>query len=224
MLDISAARPEDLWYTVGLIASDGNLSKTGRHVNITSKDIDLLEDVKKALLITNKISMKGRGSKVSDKIYGALQICSVDFYRFLQSVGLTERKSLTIGELDVPDKYFRDFLRGVIDGDGCIRNWIHRTNGYRQWSVDITSGSLSFVTWLAERCLANFCVEGRLHSSAQHRNNFIYEVKFGKIAAGTLLKECYYPGCLCLERKNKLAMQFIEPNSRIRHYNIRSPF
>ncbi len=32
-----------------------------------------------------------------------------------------------------------DFLRGVIDGDGNISTWIHRTNHNRQWCLRIYS-------------------------------------------------------------------------------------
>ena len=51
----------------------------------------------------------------------------------LSAIGLTPRKSLTIGALKVPLGGFGDFFRGVIDGDGNIRHWLHPTNGRQQW-------------------------------------------------------------------------------------------
>ena len=38
--------PEKLWYLVGLITSDGCLSSDGRHLEITLKEKEYLEDVK----------------------------------------------------------------------------------------------------------------------------------------------------------------------------------
>ena len=43
-----------------------------------------------------------------------------ELYGWLTDIGLTPRKSLTLGPLTVPDEYFADFFRGCIDGDGTI--------------------------------------------------------------------------------------------------------
>ena len=37
----------------------------------------------------------------------------------LEAIGLTPNKSKTLAPLAIPDEYFRDFLRGEFDGDGC---------------------------------------------------------------------------------------------------------
>jgi hypothetical protein len=44
----------NLWYLVGLITSDGNLSPDGRHIDITSSDYDFLLEIKKRIGIENK--------------------------------------------------------------------------------------------------------------------------------------------------------------------------
>ena len=112
---------KDLWYFVGLIATDGNLSSDGRHINVTAKDPFFLEDVKKALGLQNRVTPKPNGKGV---ISYQIQFSNIIFYNFLLSIGLTPRKSLTPGELQVPEIWFSDFLRGVVDGDGCIGNWL----------------------------------------------------------------------------------------------------
>src|SRR5471030_1098956 len=98
MVDLSLIKPEHLWYTVGLIATDGNLSKDGRHIVITSKDQEHLEGLKIILNLTLKLTRKARGYS-KDKKYFALQIGDVKFYKFLVSIGLTQKKSLTIDKL-----------------------------------------------------------------------------------------------------------------------------
>src|ERR1700691_6081621 len=101
MVDLSLVKPKDLWYTVGLIATDGNLSKDGRHVNITSKDGELLNGIKRILCLKLKLTKKAR-TKEKIKKYFFLQIGDVKFYKFLLSIGLTQKKSLTLGKISVP--------------------------------------------------------------------------------------------------------------------------
>ncbi len=111
-----------LAYAVGLLTTDGNLSKDGRHITMRSSDIQLLETFKECLNLTNKISQSksdGRATKPSYRV----QFSRVQLYRWLLKIGLFPHKTYTIGELKIPNKYFRDFLRGHLDGDGNIENY-----------------------------------------------------------------------------------------------------
>jgi hypothetical protein len=47
----------DLAYVVGLITTDGCLRRDGRHLTITSKDVDLLETARRCLGITARIAL-----------------------------------------------------------------------------------------------------------------------------------------------------------------------
>jgi len=46
----------ELAYLIGLLATDGNLSKDGRHITMRSSDLQLLITFKKCLHLTNKIA------------------------------------------------------------------------------------------------------------------------------------------------------------------------
>src|SRR5687768_5057780 len=96
-----------LAYAVGLIATDGNLSGDGRHIAIPSKDIDLLECLRRCLGLTNRIGQarSGRG-----RMYYKLQWSDRRLYDWLEGIGLTPAKSLTLGALAVPNEYFADFF------------------------------------------------------------------------------------------------------------------
>ncbi len=48
-----------LSYVIGIIASDGNISSNLRHLNITSKDYEMLQNIKNILGLNNKIGVKG---------------------------------------------------------------------------------------------------------------------------------------------------------------------
>ena len=188
----------DLWYLIGLITSDGCLSKDGRHVDITSKDYQYLSAIQTKFELPNKIGCKYNG-KGKEAFH--IQISNRNFYEFLLSIGLTQNKSLTLGPLNIPAQFFNDFLRGLIDGDGCIRKWTHASNGTEQWSLRIYSGSMDFVAWLKNEMVALLKVKGKIYREADHQ----WILKYGKLAAQVILKKCYYGGCFGLERKILLA-------------------
>ena len=190
----------NLWYLVGLITSDGCLSKDGRHIDITSKDYEFLQDIRNSFGISNKIGAKY--NSIKQKSFH-IQIANRNFYDFLLSIGLTCNKSLTLNALKIPNHYFIDFLRGLIDGDGCIRRWIHPTNKREQWSLRIYSGSEEFINWLNNATVQLLKVFGRVHKNASNT----WVLKYGKMAAREIAKQCYYKNCFGLERKIKLAQQ-----------------
>ena len=105
----------NLAYAVGLIATDGCLSSDGLLFDLTSKDREQLLNFSKCLGVNFTIGNKWN-SKGDECL--RIQFKNRIFYDFLLSIGLTPRKSLTMGRLAIPNKYFFDFLRGSFDGDG----------------------------------------------------------------------------------------------------------
>ena len=102
-------------YAIGLLVTDGCLSTDSRHIVFVSKDKDQIENFLFCLDLKTKIGKKNRNRK--NEAYQT-QFGDVLFFKFLESIGLSQAKSLTVGKIDVPDKYFFDFLRGCFDGDG----------------------------------------------------------------------------------------------------------
>ena len=138
----------DVAYCVGLIASDGCLSSDGRHIDLTSKDIDLLETFKRLLDLNAKIGTKGDGRGGS--CY-RVQFSNVAFYDFLLGVGLTPNKSKTLQIRYIPDIYYPDFLRGCFDGDGSTyAYWDKRWKSSHMFYSVFVSASHSFICWLTE--------------------------------------------------------------------------
>lgn len=208
-MNLNLVRPENLWYVVGLITTDGNLSSDGRHINITSKDRILLQKIKRALYLTNKIGRKTRGYD-TEKKYSVLAFGDVTFYRYLVGIGLSPRKSLTLDSLQIPREYFPDFLRGVIDGDGSISMWIHKNNQHIQWCLRVTSAAPLFSNWLKKEIESYFSVYGKIYQyHFKNKKNPINILKFGKIATKIILTKTYYPNCLALDRKLHQAMKCI---------------
>lgn len=222
MVDLSLVKPKDLWYTVGLIATDGNLSKDDRHIVITSKDQALLEGLKRILHLSLKLTKKARGYS-TEKKYFALQIGDVKFYKFLLNIGLSQNKSLTLGKIKVPKKFFKDFFRGVIDGDGSISTWIHKSNANIQWSSRVVSGSKKFIIFLKKQSENIFQIKGKLHTAIYKDRNPLYILKFGKFTTKVMLRQCYYKNCFALDRKQLLALKCLNAEDKLTKYGVHRP-
>ncbi len=197
----------DFAYAIGLITTDGNLSKDGRHIHFTSKDLELALLFKKCLFLSNKIGKKARGGS-SDKKYFVIQFGDVNFYEFLVSLGLKQAKSKTLERLAVPKQYFADFLRGCIDGDGSINIGRHPESKYPQLRVKLCSASPSFLVWVKEQISNIFRVNGGWirHSP----NSSTSELTFGKSDSVLIFKFIYYQGVESfLNRKYLLAKPFM---------------
>lgn len=196
---------ENLSYVIGVIATDGNLSSSGRHINVTSKDREMIYTIKKILRLKNKVSKKARGG-AKRKQYFFLQFGDVCFYDFLTSVGLTPAKSKTIKKLAIPRKYFPDFLRGCIDGDGSIGSFKHPESMLLQVRIRLVSASPEFLSWILQTLQKQFGIAG----------GWIYQAKgvstlsFGKNDAIKILRLIYYRESLpLLSRKYASAQKFL---------------
>jgi len=120
-------------------------------LDFTSKDIEQVRNFKRILKLDNKICLKYRGPD-RNKYYNRIQFGDVKFYRFLVSIDLSPKKSNIIEKVVVPDKYFRDFLRGYFDGDGYSYSaWDKRWKSSFLLYIGFTSGSLEYLLWLREK-------------------------------------------------------------------------
>lgn len=148
---VSTKWSRNLTYAIGLITTDGCLYNNGRHINLTSKDLQLVKTFKKCLGLKNKVGFKSGGFNKS-KIYCNFQFGDINFYNFLLTIGLKPNKSKTLGKLKIPDKYFFNFLRGCFDGDGSIYSyWDKRWHSSFMFYTGFTSASPRFLKWLQNR-------------------------------------------------------------------------
>lgn len=199
---LKAAR-EPIWtpglaYLVGLIATDGCLSGDGRHIDITSKDFQLLETVNEILPRRQKIASKRNGH--GQTAY-CIQIGDVAMYRWLLQLGLTPRKSKTIGRLKIPKELFADFFRGVFDGDGSAYCY-HDKRWASSYTVtlSVASASKDFILFLRKMLLGAIGIPGSV-SAFQSR---VYQLRYAKRESRTLAAWIYYSDdAPCLLRKRE---------------------
>jgi len=185
-----------LAYVVGLIATDGCLYGDGRHIDFTSKDIQLVITFKKCLKLKNKIGLKY--NSYSDKQYYHVQFGDVILYRWLLTIGLTPHKSKTIGKLKIPDKYFFDLLRGCFDGDGsCYSYWDARWASSFMFYVNFNSGSLSFLQWARVKLKKSLKINGHIKFGGG-----AWRLNYAKAESKKIISAIYYrKGVPCLKRK-----------------------
>lgn len=186
-------------YAIGLIASDGSLSKDGRHIDLTSKDREQLVNFMKCLSITVKIGEKksGTGKKVLRVQFG-----DVEFYRFLFSIGLFPNKTKTLGSIHIPDRFFFDFLRGHFDGDGTFYSyWDPRWRSSFMFYLVFISASKKHIQWLRTRIFTTLHIRGHIVKVV---DNSAYTLRYAKTESLKLLSKLYYDErVVCLSRKRK---------------------
>ncbi len=188
-------------YAIGLIATDGCLSKDGRHVDFTSIDIDQINNFQNCLNV--KLSV---GKKQNSTGFSAfrVQIGDVLFYDFLKTIGLSQAKSLTMGKLLIPENYFFDFLRGCLDGDGSSYSyWDPRWKSSFMFYICFASGSKKFIDWLREEIDKRLLVKSHISISPGKVNPF-YQLKYSKYAAVDLVRKIYAGKNKTFLRRKKL--------------------
>ena len=183
-------------YVVGLITTDGNLSKDGRHIDFTSKDMDQILNFKRIIKPNVKVSYKNSGSGT---VYPRIQFSDVKLYKFLISICLHPNKSKTLKEILVPDELFADFIRGCLDGDGCTYSyWDKRWKSSFLLYFSIASASPSFLNWMQFKIKNLYQIKGTIKGDGKSAFQLIY----AKRATVALYKIIYYSNeVVCLTRK-----------------------
>lgn len=209
----------DLAYAIGLLTTDGNLSKDGRHITMRSSDLQLLKCFKQCLKLSTKIR-KTHHDGWSKKPCYRVQFSKVQFYRWLLKIGLFPAKTYTIGKLNIPNKYFRDFLRGHLDGDGSVYTYQDYYNTYKNPKYIYTrlytyfmSASKKHMKWIQQKIYELIKLKGCLYElkpSREYQTTSAWRLKFAKNNSIKLLSWLYYHSNVpCLKRKRRIAKRFI---------------
>jgi hypothetical protein len=145
-----------------------------------------------------------------------VQLGDVELYRWLETAGLTQRKSLTLGRLEVGPDLFLDLVRGLFDGDGSISHYVHRPVVrnyprylYRRLTVRFHSASPEHLRWLQKRLAEVLSIKGAVVQQSKDLANNMYALQYAKYASITLLTRLYEdPGKPRLQRKWQIWEEF----------------
>lgn len=176
---------ENIAYAVGVIASDGNLSKSRKRVQLKCADFELVSNLKKSLNI--KEDIKTTKTKTGRTHY-YIMFTQPAFYDFLISIGIGPKKSHSIKHVLVPKKFFNDFLRGLFDGDGTFYTfWDTRWKNSFGYQISFSSASKAFISWLKKENTKNFSVKGFIRKGKN-----VYNLRYVKGDTRNLFKMMYY--------------------------------
>lgn len=208
----------DFAYVVGLITADGNLRQGGNEVKLYSTDHELIENYCWALglrpddiepdlwndpnAMPIHVIQEGRYQRQNARYKFQYGVVFSDYaYRArLEEIGLTPNKSNTLQSLAVPDEYFRDFLRGLFDGDGC---WHVARRNKPYILAMIVSGSSTFRDWLLTTIRNSAKIEGGTISGIN--------ITWHRGPAERLGEFLYYrPDLLSLTRKRNIWIEWMQ--------------
>jgi hypothetical protein len=182
-------------YIVGLTATDGCLFTGRRKINFKSEDRQLVETYLSVLGRSNRV--KQAPTRTGGVVYFT-EFHDSRLYEWFRSVGLTPRKSLTLGALDVPNAHLIPLARGLMDGDGSILNFVHRPTvkaqpnyWYERLWVCFHSASRPHIDWLRERLSPIAQSGGYLEVAKREGRHDFYKLKYGKAATVALLTAFY---------------------------------
>lgn len=143
-------------YVLGYWYADGSLENTpynrGKYIRVTSAERHIIFKIRRWLSSKHNITVARPTWPNGESCY-VLRIGSHTLYDALTDHGLYPKKSLTITFPDIPKDYLNDFIRGYLDGDGCV--YLQLTRGktkkkiVKKLSVIFTSGSRVFLQQLS---------------------------------------------------------------------------
>jgi hypothetical protein len=185
-------------YILGFILADGCIVKSKRKgysdslkFGVHFRDADILKKIKRELKSEHKISEVGNALHFS--------IASQIIVNDLKDLGVTYRKSLNENIPKVPKVFMRDFIRGIIDGDGSIK--IDRT-GYPNLAI---YGGREIMKFIRDHFLEKFDIYSKLLKGARGRKGkCLYQIAYRCNSAQKLLGYLYKDSNLFLDRKFKL--------------------
>ena len=203
-------------YLVGLTATDGCLITGRRQINFKSEDRALVDLYLTLLGRTNTIS--SQPTRSGGTVYHS-QFGDALWYEWLRGVGLSPRKSLTIGAIAVPEAFLFPLVRGLLDGDGSVINQVYRADTADRpdyyWEYLMTqfaSASEAHLTWLEDRVGRATGLHGNLSQVTRRipdaRRHPFFQLRYGKRASLVLLPLLYPRGAPCLARKRDIWREY----------------
>ena len=123
-------------YVLGFTFADGNIHHVALAWDLKS-DVELLRKINRAMGSNYPIKKRKNSFR--------LRISNPFILQDVQKLGVIPDKTKTCLFPNVPGEFFRDFIRGFLDGDG----WIYTREGRREISVGFSNGSHKFLKGLS---------------------------------------------------------------------------
>ena len=185
-------------YFLGLLFADGNVFKKQITLELNFKDIEILQKLKEELNCSNKISYRKR----TNTEMSSIRIISEKMCEDLSKYNIVPNKTYVSKHLPkVPEEYKKDFLRGLIDGDGWIT---FSKNG--QPHVGFVNYNYNICKEFQEQCNSLITAKNKSKITTKGKNTHHYVCQFqSKEQTKQLMTVLYKDSKICLTRKYLLA-------------------
>lgn len=211
------------YYLLGAFITDGCIhtnknNNKKRSISIASCDYDWLELIRNILCPDKPIK--------KERTCFRLYISYNKITDWFIAQGILPNKSLTVKIPNIPKQFVPDFLRGCMDGDGCIGMYDEKyktkqgIKTCKRPQAYICSASFDFIDGIS-KLLNNFnikhCLDKRIQIDSLIDGNriikgggILHKVRFSSIIARDFLQWIYYPDHrIAMPRKAKLAQDII---------------
>lgn len=201
---------EEKAYFLGLIFTDGNVSldKGNRSpqikLGLKISDIEILEKFKEVLNISSELLYDKRKNKECAIISFRNQRMANDLAKY----GIIPNKTYLTKHLpSVPDKFLKDFLRGLLDGDGSI----YQETKSKKFRIDFCSYHYSICEEFRNLC--NLFLN-RKNTNKIANYGTAYHIRLNdQKSVKQLATVLYRDSKVSLARKQLLAEKLFENNS-----------
>lgn len=144
------------FYLLGAYMTDGCILTKDKKFEICSKDTEWLEKIRDIICPEKPLFIDKRSAAKT------LRLTDPDIVSWFNNWGCTDRKSKTLHiSKSIPSKYIKDFLLGVLDGDGCVsiisyrKHYKNKQYTYKNNVTYICSSSQEFILQLKEMIPSN---------------------------------------------------------------------
>jgi hypothetical protein len=173
-------------------------------MGFSSKDPDLVQTYLDCVGLRSKVRFRRRHAFGNWWVGYETGFVNVRLFRWYESIGLMPRKSLVLGALSVPEEYFFDLVRGLLDGDGSTARYTDG-RGRHCFSLRFYSASEAHAVWLRATLADRLGIHGSLRSRIAKKGlsrRPLWQLQYARSASRSLATVLYAePAAPRLERK-----------------------
>lgn len=207
-IDFFAKESQERDYIFGLFYADGCNVETYVSITLQEKDIDILEKIN-ILTESNRPLIFKPSKSPNHQNCWLLTLGGRDISKLFYDIGCPPRKSLILkfpSTNVIRKQNIHHFIRGYMDGDGCICNTVSKT-GRLDCKITITS-TYDFASNIQKILREEINVNSSISIG---KNKITCDLKIGGNGQSyKFLKWVYKDAAIFMNRKNKKALEFIK--------------
>ena len=191
-------------YFLGLWIADGHLDINRMKVRLKLIDKDVIENIAKIVNYKNKITIFPP-KNISQNYQYSLCFAKPIFeklYGFGYTFSRKTGKEFIPGFID--ETRFDHFLRGFIDGDGCLSIGKGK---YKYFTISMVSSNLSFLEAIFAKIKKLIHVDGGYIRKERKKNCYLYTLGFGHYDSILIGNYIYKNDIISIKRKKEIYLK-----------------